>query len=145
MESMDLVRVNNTRPTILHLPDKVQVSSNSETGPRIAGLGTGKSLLPGGNNVEREEWERSKKNRAVAQWLKIGWLVEGGNTEEPEGPLAPLSLAQVGPTTAVAMAEGEDDRDVLMRWLKDEERPEVKEALKRKIEALGNPKKGVRK
>lgn len=141
---MDLVRVNNTRPTLLHLPDSIVVSTDKDRGPRIAGMGTGKTLLPGGNNVDTAEWERAKGNKAVKQWLAIGWLTVGGDTEEPEGPLAPLNLRSFGNASAITMIDGEDSIEILSRWLQDEDRGDVVSALKRRIESLGKPKKGTR-
>lgn len=136
--TMDLVRVVNKRPTILHLPDKLQTMKTRGEGElRTVGFGTGKSLIPGGNNVEAKEWAAAKKNKAVAQWIRLGWLVEGGDTAEPEGPLAPLNLSNVGVQTALVMVEGENDQPVLMRWLKDEDRADVQGAIKAKLQALG--------
>lgn len=140
---MDMVRVNNKRPTILHLPDNLRAEGD-EKNLRMIGIGTGKSLQPGGNNVDRAEWERAKQHKEVASWLKLGWLEEGGNTDQPEGPLAPISLMDYGEQTAIAMVEGEDSREILSRWLSLETRPNVKQALQRKLEALGDSKRGRR-
>lgn len=155
-EPVDLVRVVNTQPRLLHLPDAVRTSSGPE-GPRIAGVGTGKSLQPGGNNVPRAAWEAAKGqpygealrrtrdgHKEVRTWIRLGWLKEEGDVSQPEGPQAPTSLLSYSPPVAIAMAEGEDDSDVLMRWLKVERRPEVQEALKRQIESRGASKRKPR-
>lgn len=133
---MELIRVTNKQPRLLHLPDKVKTSGDAANA-RTVGIGTGKSLIPGGNNIERGEWERCARNPAVASWIKLGWLEIGGDTSHPEGPLAPLNLNDVGEQTAISMIEGEDSREVLGRWASFESRTAVKAAIQRKIEAVG--------
>lgn len=135
---MELVRLNNTRPTILHLPDMLSITDSAGGDmPRVNGIGTGRSLVPGGNNIDATTWTAVKKNRTVLQWLKLRWITEGGDTTEPEGPPDPETLLEYNVTTAVALAEGEPKLPVLERWLKADERPDVTMAIKRKIEALG--------
>ena len=47
-----------------------------------------KALIPGGNNVPADEWERVKQHPVVKEWLEAGILSEGNeaDTSKPEGP-----------------------------------------------------------
>jgi len=144
-----LVRVMNKCPRLLHLPDKI-ATSNGPEGPRIVGIGTGKSLVPGGNNVPRDLWEALKGqpygaplaksaegHKTVREWIRIGYLVEEGDATQPEGPEAPKNLLGYGVSTAQTLIEGEDDASILARWLKAENRPDVQAALKKRMQAVG--------
>lgn len=140
-----MVRIENTKARLLHLPDQLHIvgENGKGRGGRVMSVGTAKSLQPGGNNVSAEEWERCRNHKVVREWLRLGWLKEGApeDVASPEGPLAPLSLSGYGAATAIAMAEVEDDRAVLSRWLKDEQRPDVQTAIRRRMEARGTGKK----
>lgn len=133
----ELIRINNTRPAILHLPDEIVLNTDKD-GPRIAGLGTGKSLIPGGNNVDKDYWGRVKVK--VKPWLELGWITEGGDVAKPEGPEAPKTLSEFNQPKAISLIEIENDRDVLKRWRNSEHRAEVKAVLDAKLDSTKKKK-----
>ncbi len=141
MPQIDLVRVTNHRPTLLHLPDRISIQrvkdADGSIHERMVGVGSGKQLIPGGNNVGKDEWEAAKGHHVVKQWLELGWLSEGGDTAKPEGPEPPRDLSGYQVQTATTMIEAEDSAETLAQWLKAETRNDVKAALQRRLEAVG--------
>lgn len=129
------IRITNTQPRVLHLPDALTFDED-KGGPRFNGLGSGKSLPPGGHNISVAVWEKAKSNRAVASWIELGWLKEGGDTDAPEGVPAPVSLAGYNAAAAITFVETEDSPTVLALWLKAEQRAEVSASISRRIAAL---------
>src|SRR5262245_9714830 len=124
---MDLVRITNTRPTILYLPD--QLVKTGAKGPdgtlvdaRFVGFDTGKAMGPGGNNVNRAEWEAAKRHQIVRGWLEMGWLIEGGDVSKPEGVEPPKSLSVYGVAASIALIETESVYSTLRQWLETEQR-----------------------
>ncbi len=150
MSEPDFVRVRNNEARIFYLPDRLPpVSDLDKAGAMWSELGAGKALVPGENNVDAKEWADAKahKNGQVAGWLKAvnprtgkPLVEEGGDTSKPEGIQSPESLAAYGVDTSKAMIEVEADHAVLSKWRTDT-RPDVREAVKRRLEALGGAKK----
>jgi len=135
---MTEVRITNHRPALLKLPDPVMLSEGKAGDmPRITGIGGGHRLIPGGNNIPSDAWTIAKNHKVIKEWLRLNWISEGGNTEEPEGPKSPESLTGYSGPTAIALAESESQVDVLKRWLKLDSRIEVTSVIKRRLEALG--------
>lgn len=138
--SANLVRVTNTQPRLLHLPDRVQVSDEAGKGPRINFLGMGKMLIPGGNNVEAHEWERALTKPAIQAWLELGWLVEGGDPTLPEGVEPPKTLAKYNIPDALDFISTQENAAVLYAWHEAEKkgakRKQVLDALAQKAPKL---------
>jgi hypothetical protein len=130
------IRITNTQPRLLHGPDAINTLKSEDGTARISGYGSGISLVPGGNNVPEAAWKAAKTNRTVQSWISLGWVTEGGDVSAPEGVPPPATLSVYNETTATAMVESEGDLVALRRWDDQEERPTVKAALKRKLDAI---------
>ena len=134
----------NNCPTLLHLPDLVSVGSAEDGSARISGVGNGKTLKMGRNNLPRDLTERLKKRPDIASWFTTPapdsskmMIEEDNDTSKPEGVPPPANLNGYGVPSAVALVEGEHTLSTLEMWQKIEQRPQVVEALRRKIESMG--------
>ena len=88
--------------------------------------------------------ERLKKRPDIASWFTTPapdsskmMIEEDENTSKPEGVPPPANLNGYGVPSAVALVEGEHTLSTLEMWQKIEQRPQVVEALRRKIESMG--------
>lgn len=151
-EKISMVRINNTKPTVLHIPVGVKPSKDdpkamiNAEGNNVKVMQPREMIMlnPGGNNVPMDKWAFSKEHHVVKQWLELGLLTEGkaADVNKPEGPAIPKSLDSYSAETAAAIVSSTEDQNALKGWLKNEKRPEVVTALKGQLATLsGAPKK----
>ena len=135
----EMIRVNNTRPTILHLPDKISIPADAKpdnAAAYIEQVGTGRSLSPGGHNLTTEEWAGYKRHHVVREWLRLKWLVESDETSKPEGVETPESLTSYKTAAAVALVDMEENAETLRRWMDADTRLDVKNAIRAKLDGV---------
>lgn len=134
----------NNCATLLHLPDQVGISKSEDGTMRIQSEASGKTLAMGRNNIPVAVAEAARKNKQVASWFNCRvpgsgkpWLEEDTDTSKPEGIAPPDSLTGYGVPAAVSLVESEHELRTLEMWERGEQRPQVAEALRRKILNLG--------
>jgi len=102
---------------------------NSQT--RILRLGK-IQLLPGLNFVDKKEFEVQIKK--VEFWLKAG-IVEVVDETEKEGQ-DPTKLSNYNARKAVQLVKDTVDGEILNKWLKEEDRQSVIEAIDKQLKKL---------
>ena len=143
-QQQDRVCWINNCPTILYLPDRVTIGKASDESARILGVGTGRALMMGRNHLTRDEAKAYREHAVVKSWFKVRligtgkpMLEESDDVSQPEGVPSPDSLLSYGVPAACALVEGEERVETLERWLDAEQRPQVMDALKRRLATLG--------
>lgn len=112
--------MNETQPgRLLHLPDVSRPGSHEVI-----------TLRPGANSVRCEIIDKLRKSATVAMWLKLKWL----RLPKPQkrGP----SLTGYADAEAVEIIRETYDVDLIDRFLEDEPRPDIREALRERKHEL---------
>lgn len=141
------VTLLNRRPTLLHLPPVFDAAPDSEGNPRpelhrSTPLSPGSVKAPVATVIPADVWERTRRHRAVKQWLALGWVSEKpADVVAPSEAPPPDNLLGYGISAAVLMVEQEADFDTLRMWQQAEGRQPVKDALAKRIAALPGGKK----
>src|ERR1700760_2410932 len=145
--SKDIVYLTNTKPRILHLPDRMRRTQGQNGDVQVVCMNDGKSIMPSAPRekdgqvmptaVDRAYWDRVKTNAQVKTWLKLGWL-SVSDTSGTDAEVDDLSKYNEG--TALVLVGGEENARLLTEWGKVETRPAVKAAVAGRLEAIGQGK-----
>lgn len=148
VENTDFVWITNSRPRIIHLPDRVKRVKGEQGHMASIGMGDGKPIPPSAPRekdgkpqataVDRAYWDRVKDNAQVQVWLRLGWLSVSDQHAAGEGEID--SLMKFNAKTAETIVGGEDNPALLMMWAKNESRPEVQAAIATRLEQVGTVK-----
>lgn len=144
--NFETVALLSRRPTILHLPPRVETKKDRDGDVVFVEAST--PLKPGSRErpvatvVSLETWQRVRENKAVKQWLALGWLAEQKAAEPaPTETPPPESLGGYAGPAALALVETEQSEATLRMWLAVEGRPPIKEAITKRLALVAKPAK----
>ena len=142
-EATDLVYLTNSKPRILHLPDRMRRTQGQNGDVQVVCMNDGKSIMPSAPRekdgqimptaIDRAYWDRVKTNAQVKTWMRLGWLSvsdTSGTDDEVD------DLTKYNAATAVTLVSGEDNLRLLTEWAKSETRADVKAAISGRLESV---------
>lgn len=151
---MEFVSVMNNKPSLLHFPETL-TEHKTDGQPTRLQAGEGWPLAPGRNSVPKDVLAKAMKNKQVRSWFGTlteddgtaykgkapkhkgkSWLELAGSVDDPEGVPAPEDLTEHTVQQVGALVDAESNLAVLERWLDADERPQVKQVIKRRVDAL---------
>jgi hypothetical protein len=100
-------------------------------------------LQQGENEIPGEHWNAIKDQAPVRNWIEEGLIYEGadrGKREKSTQGTARESLEPLKSDEAMRYVEGSSDRDQLAQWQRTEKRQEVRDAIQRRFDTLGQGK-----
>lgn len=120
-----MVRLINTRPTLVGLPDVPGFES--------------RRMLPGGNDLEAAHLNALLEHRGFKKHIDLGWFELGRDEDvgKPEGPTPPANVSDRSLEAAQLLVRMEHDPHVLTAWAAADRRQPVKDAVAQRLKALG--------
>lgn len=100
-------------------------------------------LQPGENTIPADHWNAVKDESPVRNWIEEGMLYEGANRDakaEPSGETFRESLNTLSEDEAKRYIEASDNAAQLAKWADTERRPAVRDAIQRRMDAIGGVK-----
>lgn len=147
LEKKRLARVTNNLETFLSLPDiPVDAGPDGKRPPGVKQKGV--RLGPGFSNVDDDYMgqilalpKKSGPGRIIHSLIADGKLHvlratdprAAQETRKPEGPVPPETLRNVNDAAALAYIKVESSEEVLRKWMKNERRHTIREAIETKL------------
>lgn len=108
------------------------------TEARIISLPSGKSLMPGMNDIPSDEWTKACAHPVISAMLGAGML-KASELSAKAAPAADIAIESLSGLTA-SEAEGvvgkTFDRELLKTWLGAEKRSKIKKALEAQLDSV---------
>lgn len=84
------------------------------------------AIIPGANDVSDDAWRKAKSNPVISGWVESGWIKE----QEAQ------SLAGLKANEAIALVKDTFSMELLGKWLEEEQRKTVIEAIEAQMKEL---------